>query len=77
MIIMNWELLRKKIYYIDGSLRDVYIKDTSMEDWEKWIDLVNTKYEVKFYNVLSGEIESQTDHAIESKNIEYQKNDRQ
>ena len=61
---MNWELLRKKIYYIDGSLRDIYVKDTSMEDWGKWIDLVNTKYEVKFYNVFTGEIESQINKSI-------------
>ena len=61
---MNWEILRKKIYYIDGSLRDIYVKDTNMQDWEKWIDLVNTKYEVKFNNVLSGEIESQINKSI-------------
>jgi len=61
---MTWEILRKKIYYIDGSLRDIYVKDTSMEDWEKWIDLVNTGYKVKFYNGLSGEIESQIDKSM-------------
>ncbi|WP_406825075.1 hypothetical protein [Pedobacter sp. KACC 23697] len=61
---MTWEILRKKIYYIDGSLRDIYVKDTSMEDWEKWIDLINTGYKVKFYNGLSGEIESQIDKSM-------------
>jgi len=61
---MNWEILRKKIYYIDGSLRDIYVKNTSMEDWEKWIDLINTKYELKFYNIHTGETESQIDKSM-------------
>ncbi|WP_293304826.1 hypothetical protein [Pedobacter sp. UBA5917] len=58
---MNWETLRKKIYYIDGSLRDIYVKNTNIEDWEKWIDLINTGYKVAFYNGQSGETESQID----------------
>ena len=64
MTIMNWEILRKKIYYIDGSLRDIYVKNTSMEDWEKWIDLLNASYKLEFYNGQSGLIESQIDKNI-------------
>jgi hypothetical protein len=61
---MDWETLRKKIYYIDGSLRDIYVKNTNIEDWEKWIDLINTGYKVAFYNAQSGKIESQIDKSI-------------
>jgi len=64
MTIINWEILRKKIYYIDGSLRDIYVKNTSMEDWEKWIDLLNASYKLEFYNGQSGLIESQIDKNI-------------
>ncbi|RYE37344.1 MAG: hypothetical protein EOP48_28900 [Sphingobacteriales bacterium] len=45
---MNWKELRDKIYYQDGSLRDIYIKDTTQEDWRKWVDYVTANYPVAF-----------------------------
>lgn len=45
---MNWKELRDKIYYQDGSLRDIYIKKTTQEDWRKWVNYVTANYTVAF-----------------------------
>jgi hypothetical protein len=48
---MNWHTLKEEVYYEDaGSLRDIYILNTSIEDWRNWTELVNQKYEVRFYD---------------------------
>jgi len=36
------------IFKIDGSLRDLYVQDTSIEDWEILIDYLNIKYELSY-----------------------------
>jgi hypothetical protein len=45
---MNWQYLKDKIYFSDGSLRDIYVLNTSKLDWQKWIDFVNENYEINF-----------------------------
>jgi hypothetical protein len=55
---MNWHLLKEEIYYEDGSLRDIYIFDTSPNDWKKWVELVNKQFRVAFYN---GQTQQTTD----------------
>lgn len=50
---MNWIELKKKIYYCDGSLRDIYILHTNLEDNKKWIDFANKRYTVKWFNGLT------------------------
>jgi hypothetical protein len=47
---MHWNELKKLIYFEDGSLRDIYVLDTSIAHWEKWVDMVNSKYKVKFWD---------------------------
>ncbi|MBE9667088.1 hypothetical protein [Mucilaginibacter boryungensis] len=47
---MNWEQLRENIYFIDGSLRDIYIFDTTEKDWQIWVEFVNENYPVTFPN---------------------------
>jgi hypothetical protein len=47
---MNWTELKNNIYYIDGSLRDIYILNTNKQDWEKWVNYVNENYRVDSYN---------------------------
>jgi hypothetical protein len=44
---MEWVDLKKKIYYWDGSWRDIYILETTLEDNKKWADYVNDKYLVE------------------------------
>lgn len=50
---MDWTALKKKIYYCDGSLRDIYILQTNFEDHEQWIHLVNEQYAIKWFNGLT------------------------
>ncbi|HEY3402939.1 MAG TPA: hypothetical protein VGK59_06110, partial [Ohtaekwangia sp.] len=47
---MHWTDLKKRIYFEDGSLRDIYVLGTTTMDWEKWADLVNKKYRVEFWD---------------------------
>ena len=46
---MDWQQLRDKIYYIDGSLRDIYVHGTTKHDWTIGADYVNRKYKTSFY----------------------------
>ena len=43
----NWENINW-IFKPDGSLRDIYIQNTSIEDWGKLIDLLNSEYNLKY-----------------------------
>lgn len=43
----NWNEI-KWIFEPDGSLRDIYVQNVSIEDWGKLIDLLNSKYIVRF-----------------------------
>ena len=36
------------IFKLDGSLRDIYVQDVTLSDWEKLIDLLNLNYDIKF-----------------------------
>jgi hypothetical protein len=54
----NWDSLRKEIYYLDGSLRDILVRNVTREDWKKWINLINTNYSVEFYNGQTQQIEA-------------------
>ena len=45
---MIWEKIKTDIYYSDGSLRDIYVLDSTIEDWKKWIGFINENYQVKF-----------------------------
>jgi hypothetical protein len=48
---MHWTKLKEQIYFEDGSWRDIYVLNTTARDWEKWVDLVNRKYQVEFWDV--------------------------
>ena len=50
---MNWTELKEKIYYCDGSLRDIYVLHTNLEDNKKWTNLANELYTVKWFNGLT------------------------
>ncbi|MFN3195662.1 MAG: hypothetical protein ACE364_06935 [Chlorobiota bacterium] len=38
------------IFRPDGSLRDIYIQDTTIDDWNNLLDLLNDMYSVVFYS---------------------------
>ncbi|WP_210487134.1 hypothetical protein [Rufibacter aurantiacus] len=46
----NWETLKEEIYFVDGSLRDIYVFDTDKEDWKRWAIYVNENFTVQFFN---------------------------
>ncbi len=43
----NWDDI-KWIFDVDGTLRDIYVQEVSISDWEKLIDLLNEKYTIKY-----------------------------
>ena len=45
----NWENI-KWIFKSDWTLRDIYVQNTSKEDWTKLIDLLNAEYEIKYFS---------------------------
>jgi hypothetical protein len=45
---MDWIELKKKIYYWDGSWRDIYVFNTTREDWQMWADYVSKTYKATF-----------------------------
>jgi hypothetical protein len=52
----NWDDI-KWIFDMDGGIRDIYVQEVSISDWEKLIDLLNEKYSVK--SVITGEERNQ------------------
>jgi hypothetical protein len=58
---MNWQQLRNNIYYLDGSLRDIYVHETTKDDWIKWADFVNQNYKVSFNPVGTNIVEDKID----------------
>ena len=52
---MEWGDLTTSIYFKDGSLRDIYVLNTCIDDWQKWIKFVNQNYAVEFYNRKTGD----------------------
>jgi hypothetical protein len=51
IITLSWENLKNKVYFLNGSLRDIYVRDTTKEDWQKWSDFVNANYKTSFYTI--------------------------
>lgn len=45
---VSWTELKSEVYFEDGSLRDIYVRDVSVADWRKWVDFVNSHYPVVF-----------------------------
>jgi hypothetical protein len=46
---MDWQILKNKIYNCDGSYRDIYVHNTTKEDWQIWADFVNKTYKISFH----------------------------
>lgn len=61
---MNWTDLKNKIYYWDGSWRDIYVMQAKGDDWKKWADYVNNKYNIDWFNGKTNKDENQIDFEI-------------
>jgi len=57
MNLDEWNKAKECVYYWDGSWRDIYVLDTTLDHWSKWIDLINEKYSVEFYNGQTQQVE--------------------
>ncbi|MES2810015.1 MAG: hypothetical protein V4619_15395 [Bacteroidota bacterium] len=67
---MKWDKLKEQIYFIDGSLRDIYICETTKDDWKKWIKYVNATYAIKWLNGKTNESEDQINFDIVSEYLD-------
>lgn len=65
---MEWQIIRDKIYYKDGSYRDIYINNTTREDWQLWAEFVNDHYKTSF---LIYETQAKTDKVDITKAFDY------
>ena len=52
---MDWLKIKERVYFEDGSLRDIYIKNVSENDWRIWVELINERYDVSF-RIYEGEV---------------------
>lgn len=48
--MLEWGIIKNKLYYLDGSLRDILVFNMHNEEWYKWINYVNIMHKVKFKN---------------------------
>lgn len=54
----NWDDI-EWIFEQDGSLRDIYVQDVTLFDWEKLIDFLNLNYPLKFGEDGSNQIDKE------------------
>ena len=43
-----WNKIKKEIYFVDGSLRDIFVNNITETEWEKWINYVNENYKINW-----------------------------
>jgi len=61
---MNWTELKEKIYSWDGSWRDIYVLQTTLDDDKKWTDYVNENYRIEWFNGLKQTDENRIDFEV-------------
>ncbi|MBU2994920.1 hypothetical protein KO500_00645 [Cellulophaga baltica] len=47
---LNWKELNNDIYFWDGSWRDIFIPDTDRNDWKIFVDFINERFDIKWFN---------------------------
>jgi len=61
---MNWEKIKQDIYYLDGSLRDIFAGNTTKDNWLQWADYVNKSYVLEWYNGKTETVVDKIDFSI-------------
>lgn len=61
---MNWTELKDKIYFWDGSWRDIYVLNADKSDWKKWVDYVNQNYQIDWFNGKTERDENKIDFNV-------------
>lgn len=51
--------MKEKIYFQDGSLRDIFVLNVTKKDWDTWAKFVNKNYKVEFINYSTHVAETQ------------------
>lgn len=72
----HWEYI-KWFFEDDGALRDIYVLDSTISDWEKLIDFINRNHTLKFGEDNANQIDKEyvlaywedKTHEMESKSI--------
>ncbi len=53
---MEFEQIKKSIYYTDnGIFRNIYSCNLKLNDWNKWIDVVNSNFKLDFKSYKTNE----------------------
>ena len=47
MAATSWDHV-KWMFEPDGALRDIYVQESTIQDWDKLVDLLNDDFSVKF-----------------------------
>ncbi|MDR2197718.1 MAG: hypothetical protein LBO07_07155 [Coriobacteriales bacterium] len=42
----TWDVIKANTYFVDGSLRDIFVNDITEDEWGKWVDFINAAYEI-------------------------------
>jgi hypothetical protein len=66
---MDWQDC-KKAFYVDGTLRDVYVRDTTAADWDVFLEAVSSKITATF---IDGEPHPLPTHASEIFELNHEK----
>ncbi|MFT5618510.1 MAG: hypothetical protein ACI85I_001745 [Arenicella sp.] len=67
---ISWEAFKQKVYYSDsGILMDVLVLNTTLADWEIWVDFVNRNYRVEWYKMESEIPKERIDFGFVEKNL--------
>jgi hypothetical protein len=64
MLTMNWTEQKENIYYWDGSWRDIYVLETSLDDNLSWTNYVNENYRIEWFNGLTQKDEGKIDFEV-------------
>lgn len=61
---MNWTDLKNKIYYWDGTWRDIYVLKANHLDWKIWVNYVNQTHRIEWFNGKVGRDENKIDFDV-------------
>ncbi|MDE1130055.1 MAG: hypothetical protein OSA49_00695 [Ascidiaceihabitans sp.] len=64
---MDWQDCRKA-FYLDGSLRDIYVRNTTAADWDVFLDAVSSKITATFVDGEPHPLPTQASEIFEIEN---------
>lgn len=44
----EWQDLKEFVYNVDGSVRDIYVLNSTIDDWRAWATYINDNYSLEF-----------------------------